>query len=190
MNKLFFVSIVVLLISIQQVKAQWAKTDSVRLQNILSGKDTLRINPEFQRLIKDGGIINFGPKEKLPLTPSRSKIPIETDFSEIVKPTYDKNLQIKENAFDFKVNSNEIPPKGYDFNDVLSNILSPSYRQKMKNRENATAWKHYNDIPSPEILEKRKKYIEEHPEAILPSTANKSDVQLADSSYRTNAQSE
>ena len=185
MNKLLFILIVVLLIAIQQVKAQWTKTDSIRLQNILSGKDSLRINPEFQRLLKEGEIINFGPKEQqFQLAPSQSKFPIETDFSDYIKPTYEKkNLQISEKLFDSKGKISDIENHGYDFNDVLSTIFSPSYKQQMKNRRNATAWKHYNDIPPLEVLEERKKYLEEHPEVILSSdTTSKSNVQLADSS--------
>ena len=182
MNKLFLILIVVLLIAIQHINAQWTKADSIRLQNILSGKDSLRINPEFHRLLKNGEIINFGPKEKLQLAPSQSKKTVETDFSDYVKPTYEKNSQINEKLFDFKGKLNDIKSKGYDFNDLLSNILSPSYRQKTQNKKNATAWKHYNDIPSLEILEQRKKYLEEHPEATLSSDIDKPDIQLADSS--------
>ena len=40
----------------QKADAQiWSKNDSIRLANILSGKDTFRINPEFQRDIHQYG---------------------------------------------------------------------------------------------------------------------------------------
>ena len=68
----------------QKADAQiWSKNDSIRLANILSGKDTFRINPEFQRAIKNGTFINTEPVGKMRM--SHSSLPITKDFSEYIK---------------------------------------------------------------------------------------------------------
>lgn len=59
----------------------WSKTDSLWLANMLTGKDTIRLNPEFQQAIRNGTFINLGePIGKMQMAPS--SIPLAKDFSE------------------------------------------------------------------------------------------------------------
>lgn len=170
----------------------WSKEDSVRLANILSGKDTLRLNPEFQRSIQNGTFINLNPVGKM--KSYQSNVPFTKDFSEYIK--LDKSVLVEEKKNwknmppqaamrepievkepDLKVNplvytipgqvrQEAVKPSGHDFNDFLSYLLSPKYRQFKKNASRNT-YKIYNDIPALQIYQKQKKFREEHPELIL-----------------------
>ena len=40
---------------------QWTKKDSVWLQNVLSGKEKLELNPETMKAIQSGSFINGNP---------------------------------------------------------------------------------------------------------------------------------
>lgn len=64
--------------------AQWSSEDSVRLQNILSGKEEIRLNPEFQRAIENGTFISTDkPLDKMKSSPL--ELPITSDFSEYIR---------------------------------------------------------------------------------------------------------
>ncbi len=60
--------------------AQWTKQDSLWLQHVLTGKDTIRLNPETMRAIQGGTFLNM-EKPSTPLLLQQSKIPILKDFS-------------------------------------------------------------------------------------------------------------
>lgn len=82
----------------------WTKEDSIRLANILSGKDSLRLKPEFMQSIKNGTFINAEPMGKMCI--SHTNLPITKDFSEYIK--LDRRALIEaehstiKNAPDFK----------------------------------------------------------------------------------------
>lgn len=193
MRRCWLIGVVVCIQYIHTVNAQtWSKEDSIRLANILSGKDTLKLNPEFQRSIQNGTFINLNPVGKMKSSPS--KVPFTKDFSEYIK--LDKSVLVEEKKNwkdmppqaamrepievkepDLKVNplvytipgqvkQTAVKPTGHDFNDFLSYLLSPKYRQFKKNASRNT-YKIYNDIPALQIYQKQKKFREEHPELIL-----------------------
>lgn len=84
LNKCGFLSVILFIISCSEIKSQiWSRQDSIRLANILSGKDSLRLNPEFQNAIRNGTLINTDPVGKMRI--SKSKMPITKDFSEYIK---------------------------------------------------------------------------------------------------------
>lgn len=61
----------------------WNETDSLWLAGILAGKDTLKLNPEFQHAIRSGTLINLGePVGKMQMAPS--PLPLAKDFSEYI----------------------------------------------------------------------------------------------------------
>ncbi len=169
---------------------EWSKEDSIRLAGILAGKDSLRLNPEYQRAILNGTLINTSPAGKM--GEYRSGVPFTKDFSEYIKLDkralnevrrpldsvspyaamreelyVDNTMRINSRITDpvRKGNVSGRQPTGYDFNGWLSYLLSPSYRQKVKNRRRNT-WKIYNDIPALRIHEKQKAYRKAHPEMI------------------------
>ncbi|MCD7848485.1 MAG: DUF4858 domain-containing protein [Parabacteroides sp.] len=64
---------------------QWTKKDSVWLQNVLSGKEKLELNPETMKAIQSGSLINLDePASNMKLSPV-SPLPILKDFSEYIK---------------------------------------------------------------------------------------------------------
>lgn len=193
MRRRWLIGMVVCAQYVHTVYAQtWSKEDSIRLANILSGRDTLRLNPEFQRSIQNGTFINLNPVGKM--KSASSKVPFTKDFSEYIK--LDKSVLVEEKKSwkdmppqaamrepievkepDLKVNplvytipgqvkQTAVKPTGHDFNDFLSYLLSPKYRQFKKNASRNT-YKIYNDIPALQIYQKQKKFREEHPELIL-----------------------
>jgi hypothetical protein len=58
MNRMILLTIWTL--STTQLCAQWTPTDSLWLQNVLTGKEELRLNEETMRAIRSGSLINLG----------------------------------------------------------------------------------------------------------------------------------
>lgn len=210
MNKVSFLYIFIFLSTIENSYAQWTPSDSIWLKNVLSGKDSLRLNPEIKRAISEGNFIITERKQVSILQPSPNKIPLQVDFSELLKPEPNeekvqkdlKNLppqvfwlysfeppkaknQISTKMLDFMKDLKNTPKIKTlytgDFNDILSTIFSSNYRQLKNNKKNAVAYKTYNDLPSPEIIKKRKQYLEQRPEATLPVQKQETDIQKKDS---------
>ena len=148
----------------------WSKEDSIRLANILSGKDTLRLNPEFQRSIQNGTFINLNPVGKMKSASSKKSWKYMAPQAAMREPIEVKEPDLKVNPLVYtipgQVKQTAVKPTGHDFNDFLSYLLSPKYRQFKKNASRNT-YKIYNDIPALQIYQKQKKFREEHPELIL-----------------------
>ena len=64
--------------------AQWTEQDSLRLQEFLSGKEEIRLNPEFQKAIESGTFLRPDQPGTHMLS-SPSELPITKDFSEYVQ---------------------------------------------------------------------------------------------------------
>ena len=65
--------------------------DSAWVSEMLAGKDTIRLNPEYLKAIENGTLINLGQ----PLEIESSRLPILKDFSEYIKvDTVRRLLQI------------------------------------------------------------------------------------------------
>jgi hypothetical protein len=74
--------ILLLFIGIHQtgsLYAQWTEKDSVRIKDILSGKEQLRLNPETMEAIRSGNLINTGKPSMQPLA-APPILPISNDF--------------------------------------------------------------------------------------------------------------
>lgn len=192
MNKSWFVILMLSLFCRNILHAQiWSQEDSIKLANMLAGKDSLRLNPEYQRAIRNGTFINTNPAGKM--RASKSQVPFTKDFSEYIqldiralnelrqpldslspreimheKVYVDNSQRINSRITDpiRKGNITGVKPTGYDFNHWISYALSPSYRRMVKNRKRNT-WKIYNDIPALRIHEKQKAYRKEHPEMVI-----------------------
>ena len=66
MNKSWFVILILSLFCRNILHAQiWSQEDSIKLANMLAGKDSLRLNPEYQRAIRNGTFINTNPAGKM-----------------------------------------------------------------------------------------------------------------------------
>ena len=64
---------------------QWTKKDSVWLQNVLSGKEKLELNPETMKAIQSGSFINLDePTSDMKMSPV-TPLPILKDFTEYIQ---------------------------------------------------------------------------------------------------------
>ena len=71
--------------------AQWTEQDSIWLKDVLAGKDSIKLNPEFQKAIQSGSFLNPEPGKPMgkPQLAAPSNIPITKDFSEYPTRRYD-----------------------------------------------------------------------------------------------------
>lgn len=83
----------------------WSKEDSVWLSDVLSGKDTIRINPEFQKAILEGTFINPEDEPGQQILSAPSELPLLKDFSEYLHADTDS----VHNKLDYK----SMPPSVY-----------------------------------------------------------------------------
>lgn len=169
--------------------AQWTKQDSIWLQNVLAGKDTIRLNPEFQNAIKNGTFITPGqPAGKMQMAPT--PIPITKDFARF--------LGEKEDSIHRKIALKDLPPSVFWWYNpptkamlpVLKSIIeeiqrNPIYapagqfdlakltsRKEYVHKRNAkrdATWKDYDNLPTPDIIKKRKDFTTSHPRAAVDS---------------------
>jgi hypothetical protein len=89
------------------IYAQWTKEDSVWLNNVLSGKETIKLNPDVLKAIESGTFLNTdiqSPSKQMKIVPG--SIPINKDFTEYLSPG--KMLKDIEDAID--VDPFSIPP--------------------------------------------------------------------------------
>ena len=61
--------------------AQWTEQDSIWLKDVLAGKDSIKLNPEFQKAIQSGSFLNPEPGKPMgkPQLAAPSNIPITKD---------------------------------------------------------------------------------------------------------------
>ena len=83
----------------------WSEEDSVWLSGILSGKDTIRINPEFQKAIRGGTFIHLEDEPGQQILEAPAELPILKDFSEY--------LQADTDSIHKKLDYKSMPPSVY-----------------------------------------------------------------------------
>lgn len=67
----------------------WREKDSVWLSGILSGKDTVRINPEFQKAIREGTFLRLEDEPGQQILDAPAELPLLKDFSEYLQADTD-----------------------------------------------------------------------------------------------------
>lgn len=163
---------------------QWTKKDSVWLQNVLSGKEKLELNPETMKAIQSGSLINLDkPASNMKLSPV-SPLPILKDFSEYIKadttrrkialkdlppsvfwlysPPPGKILPVFQSMLD-EVKRDPITAPGGMFFDLAEMTSRKSHIHKRNAKRDGT-WKNYNNLPTPDIIKKKKKFAEDNPQ--------------------------
>lgn len=165
---------------------QWTRKDSVWLQNVLSGKDTLRLNPETMRAIQSGSFLTPEPPVS-PMLSAPTALLILKDFSEYIDVEEGQKMALKDLPpgvfwltgrdlpLPYKVNhaTYRIAPgslvrgSGVSFSHVLSMAFSPYYRQMEHNRKHAVAYKTYEkNLPTKSYTGTT--YRTANPEQVLP----------------------
>lgn len=175
---------------------QWNDKDSVWLQDILSGKQQIQLNPEALKAIESGNFLNFDP-EATPMLSAPSQLPILKDFSEYLgvdtaihrqialkdlPPSvfwhYGKDLKlpkgfllVSDGLFTVPSDIRQIKTDGmatFSLAEVLAYSFSPLYRQKQRNKVTAVAWKEYSSPKPSKISYKDLQFRTTHPELVLP----------------------
>lgn len=169
--------------------AQWTEQDSIWLQNVLVGKDSIQLNPEFQKAIQSGSFLNPEPGKPMgkPQLATPSEIPITKDFSDYIQPNdtthrkvalkdllpsvfwrhnppYKKILPVYQSILD-ELKRN--PPGGrtslatFDTGEMTSR---KAHVHKRNAKRNGT-WQNYDNLPTPDVISKKKKLERQQAEA-------------------------
>ena len=169
--------------------AQWTEQDSIWLKDVLAGKDSIKLNPEFQKAIQSGSFLNPEPGKPMgkPQLAAPSNIPITRDFSEYIQqddtthrkvalkdlppsvfwrhnPPYKKILPVYQSILD---ELKRTPSSGrtslatFDLGRMTSR---KTYVHKRNAKRNGT-WQNYGNLPTPDVISKRKKFERQQAEA-------------------------
>lgn len=169
--------------------AQWTEQDSIWLKDVLAGKDSIKLNPEFQKAIQSGSFLNPEPRKPMgkPQLAAPSNIPITKDFSEYIQqddtthrkvalkdlppsvfwrhnPPYKKILPVYQSILD---ELKRTPSSGrtslatFDLGRMTSR---KTYVHKRNAKRNGT-WQNYGNLPTPDVISKRKKFERQQAEA-------------------------
>lgn len=159
--------------------AQWTEQDSIWLKDVLAGKDSIKLNPEFQKAIQSGSFLNPEPGKPMgkPQLAAPSNIPITKDFSEYIQqddtthrkvalkdlppsvfwrhnPPYKKILPVYQSILD---ELKRTPSSGrtslatFDLGRMTSR---KTYVHKRNAKRNGT-WQNYGNLPTPDVISKK-----------------------------------
>lgn len=98
LKQCLLILVLILSLPVQLYAQEWSKEDSVWLSGVLSGKDTVRINPEFQKAIREGKLIHLEDVPGQQILEAPSELPLLKDFSEYLHADTDsihKDLDYK-----------------------------------------------------------------------------------------------
>ena len=169
------------------IKAQeWTKKDSTWLLNVLDGKIDLKINEDTKKAIEDGRLItpswmkNDNSKIKNidiikdldyvgtidssrihsidPYSMPPAVYALYILYMEKIDSIYENgSIILSDRERQRLIN---VAPGGYDFNHILSMAFSPLYRQKIKNRKNASIYKgHFYTEPTIKLNERERREL-------------------------------
>ncbi len=168
MRKRVFIILLLFTPFIVQIQAQWTERDSLWLQDILSGEEPIRLNPEIMRAIESGTFLGIDlPSPGFILSPS--ELPLMRYFPGIAPPDstmqeidysnmppsvfmrYGPKATLPVELGSFFISDAEreylhmITPGGLKFcaECFMRYIFWKSERAKVRNRRNANAWRNY-----------------------------------------------
>lgn len=188
--KLSLLCFLICLNGTESLFAQWTKKDSLWLQDVLSGKEKLQLNPETMKAIESGTFINQDkPASQMLMAPATSPAANLKDFSEYITridtgpyvPDYRKvppSVFMKygpgyvEEPLVFQMMRKQIREEfpralssNISFGDMLNRAFIPRERAKRRNAKRSDTWKLYNDLPTPDIIKKKKAFLVANPDA-------------------------
>ena len=157
----------------------WTAKDSLWLKRVLTGQDTVRLDPEVRRAIERGELINAEPMGTPQMAPHTNP-PITKDFSEYIETDQNPHR---------KVPLNKLPPQVFWHHNPRFKGLPPVYesiqeelkrnppsgpaamatfdaaeapskkaRTHKKNTKRSSTWRNYNNLPTPDVISKRKMF--------------------------------
>ena len=131
--------------------AQWTEQDSIWLKDVLAGKDSIKLNPEFQKAIQSGSFLNPEPGKPMgkPQLAAPSNIPITKDFSEYIQ---------QDDTTHRKVALKDLPPSVFWRH-------NPPYKKILPVYQSILDWQNYGNLPTPDVISKRKKFERQQAEA-------------------------
>ena len=187
MSKQVLIVMLICLSGTEYVQAQWTKKDSIWLQNILSGKEKLELNTETLKAIESGSLINSEtPASQMQMAPVK-KLPITKDFSEYITPgdtTTHRKIAIKDlppavmrlygmstknlipvhqSILDELRRNPPVGPSAVFFD--LAKMTSRKEYVHKRNAKRDRTWREYNNLPTPDIIRKKKQYENTAPRA-------------------------
>ena len=170
----------------------WTAKDSLWLQRVLAGQDTVRLDPEVKRAIERGELINAEPVGTPQMAPHADP-PITKDFSEYIGTDQNPHR---------KVPLNKLPPQVFWHHNPRFKGLPPVYesiqeelkrnpptapasmatfdaaeatskkaRIHKKNAKRSSTWRNYNNLPTPDVISKRKMFERQQAEQVRDTTA-------------------
>lgn len=187
MYKLLLIVIGIFLSGKMFVSAQqWTKKDSIWLKKVLSGKEKLELNPEAKKAIESGELINLEePASHMKLAPTE-KLPVTQDFSEYIRPdTIKRKVTLKQlppavfwlyhppRGVEFRIYQHMLeawkkdPMSQYDNGNIkldVAEMTSQKARTHKRNQKRNGTRKNYNNLPTPDIIKKKKVYAKQNPQ--------------------------
>lgn len=165
---------------------QWTKKDSIWLKKVLSGKEKLELNPEAKKAIESGELINLEePASHMKLAPTE-KLPVTQDFSEYIRPdTIKRKVTLKQlppavfwlyhppRGVEFRIYQHMLeawkkdPMSQYDNGNIkldVAEMTSQKARTHKRNQKRNGTRKNYNNLPTPDIIKKKKVYAKQNPQ--------------------------
>lgn len=197
MSKQLLIWMLICLNGAEYAHAQWTKKDSVWLHNVQSGKERLQLNSETMKAIESGSLINFDkPVSKMQMAPV-SPLPILKDFSEYLGefttktkvplkdlhpsvfmkygPKYTKELRSYILIRDAIHKESPFYPRWTAID--VGKMTSRKEYVHARNAERDGTWKNYNNLPTPDIIRKKRKYERDQAKKIaIQDTVLKADT--------------
>lgn len=172
----------------------WTKEDSIGLQRILSGRELLKLNPETMDAIRTGTLINFDrPAGEMQPAPAGT-LPILKDFTEYILPdtAFRRKVALKDlppgvillygpppllqttvyqNLLDawrrspfYYYTPHGSGGVGMVFFFDMGELTSRKAWVHKRNAKRDGTWKNYNNLPTSDIIEKKRRFAAQHPE--------------------------
>lgn len=170
---------------------QWTAQDSLWLKRVLAGQDTVKLDPEVRRAIERGELINAEPVGTLQLAPHADP-PITKDFSEYIGTDQNPNRKVPLNKLPPQVfwhhnpRFKGLPPVYESIQEELkrnpptgpaamasfdaAEMTSKKARTHKKNAKRSSTWRNYNNLPTPDVISKRKMFEKQQAEQARKDT--------------------
>lgn len=170
---------------------QWTAQDSLWLKRVLAGQDTVKLDSEVRRAIERGELINAEPVGTPQLAPHADP-PITKDFSEYIGTDQNPHRKVPLNKLPPQVfwhhnpRFKGLPPVYESIQEELKRnpptapagmasfdageATSKKARTHKKNAKRSSTWRNYNNLPTPDVISKRKMFEKQQAEQARKDT--------------------